>query len=557
MVMKKVLSLTLVFMLVFSMTTLVPAFASEADVTTVSLAGTTDNADNPVNIILTDKNAATANAASIRYINQVKPDKDGKWSLNFKIKGRLNDYKILFRQNGTTSNEIAPENIVSITPEISLKLSASIAAKTITATLNVDNGNYHELSCKVIIATYDSMGNLVDTYAPDVNVSKNEAEMIKVIEHELPENASYAKVFCWSDTTPLTKSVLAQDVKGYIQNRGSLGNVFTKLNNGEDVTVVYLGGSVTWGAGASNRDSTSWRALTTKWLREQYPDANITSINAAVGATGSFWGSMRVKNDVLSYNPDLVFVMYPINDVYESMSEDNTKRQMEEIIRQIREYDDEIDIIMGYDTDNAKGATREPYDMVRWQEEVAIEYNVSSMDMGRRLANAVHNGETTWETALSDAVHPSDLGYKYYAEVANTLLEEGMENAPQTLVSYTVPDERKFGKAIDAVMYKPSDNFAPEKTPQDYNSVLYNKVYVLAPGESISFTIEGNRFGVHGTGYFSFTSDGKASTPLALLSGNVYRNTWYDLGKGEHEIVLANNSTENSTTVYAVFAWNE
>lgn len=551
--MKKVLSITLAVILIFSMTTLVPVFAAQEVVSTVSLAGTSDNADDYVNIILTEKSSS-----AIKYINQIKPDSDGKWKLNFKVKGTLSDYRILFRQNGTTTNKIAPEVISSVTPGMSLKLSASIAAKTVIATLSVDNGNYHELSCDVIIASYDTQGNLIDTYTPTVDITSDMASLTEEIECELPENASYAKVFCWNDVTPLTKSVLVQNAGDYIQNRGSLGNVFTKLNNGEDVTIVYLGGSVTWGSGASKKDETSWRALTTQWFKDQYPDATITAKNSALGSTGSFWGAIRVEKDVLRYNPDLVFVMYPINDVYESMTEDETKRQMEEIIRKIREYDNQIDIIMGYDTDKTRGASRELYDMVKWQEQVAMEYNVSSMDMGRCLANKVLDGLTTWEEALSDSVHPNDYGYQIYASVAMGLLEEGKMNAPETLATYTVPAERKFGKPMNAVLYKAEEEFATDATPVDRpnGNENYSKQYVLQPGQSLSLTITGNRFGVYGVGDFKFSADGKSAMHITYDIGHICRYWWYNIGEGEHDIVVTNNSTEETATVYGVFAWD-
>jgi hypothetical protein len=60
--------------------------------------------------------------------------------------------------------------------------------------------------------------------------------------------------------------------------RDELPNFFKKLNEGKDVTIAYLGGSIT----AQN----GWRVLSQKWFEEQYPQSTITGIHAAIGGTG-------------------------------------------------------------------------------------------------------------------------------------------------------------------------------------------------------------------------------------------------------------------------------
>ena len=103
-------------------------------------------------------------------------------------------------------------------------------------------------------------------------------------------------------------------LKTYFRPRGGLGKVGHKLAQGQDVTVVFFGGSITWGGNASDIDQGSYRARTTQWLKQQYPQSNITSINAGIGGTGSDLGAFRCKPDVLAHKPDLVFVEFAVND---------------------------------------------------------------------------------------------------------------------------------------------------------------------------------------------------------------------------------------------------
>ena len=51
-----------------------------------------------------------------------------------------------------------------------------------------------------------------------------------------------------------------------------------KLQRGGPVTVAYIGGSVTQMYG--------WRDQTFEWLKQAYPQAQLTQVDAAIGGTG-------------------------------------------------------------------------------------------------------------------------------------------------------------------------------------------------------------------------------------------------------------------------------
>ncbi|MBQ4165725.1 MAG: SGNH/GDSL hydrolase family protein, partial [Oscillospiraceae bacterium] len=107
----------------------------------------------------------------------------------------------------------------------------------------------------------------------------------------------------------LTPTMIANSVlnKG---NQARLAKFFKKLQAGEDVTVAYLGGSITQGSSAGG--GLCYADLTTKWLQEKYPDVKINHVNAGIGATGSYIGIHRADRDVLQHDPDLVFVDFSV-----------------------------------------------------------------------------------------------------------------------------------------------------------------------------------------------------------------------------------------------------
>ena len=51
----------------------------------------------------------------------------------------------------------------------------------------------------------------------------------------------------------------------------SIKNFHERALEKQSLNVVFLGGSLSWGANASNPQTTSFRGLMMQWLREKYP----------------------------------------------------------------------------------------------------------------------------------------------------------------------------------------------------------------------------------------------------------------------------------------------
>jgi lysophospholipase L1-like esterase len=106
---------------------------------------------------------------------------------------------------------------------------------------------------------------------------------------------------------------------------------------GEMLRVVFLGGSLTWGAQATDPDKTSYRALVGQKLEEAYPKARFQFHNAAIGGTGSQLAAFRLERDVLAYKPDLVFLDFTINDNPYEIPNPNRLAAYESLIRRLIE----------------------------------------------------------------------------------------------------------------------------------------------------------------------------------------------------------------------------
>lgn len=202
--------------------------------------------------------------------------------------------------------------------------------------------------------------------------------------------------------------------------RGGLPRFKEKLDGSAQVVVAYLGGSITEGAGASDADATSWRALTDRYLKDRYSEKRIKCINAGVGGTNSTFGAHRLYEHVFSQGEiDLLFVEFSVNDGEDRME---SIRGMEGIVRQCRRISAETDICFVYTAADKNLSGELPFN-VAVHEEVASHYGIPSISFAARIRQREYAGEGSWGELANDRVHPNDAGHALYAEYMREMLE--------------------------------------------------------------------------------------------------------------------------------------
>lgn len=103
-------------------------------------------------------------------------------------------------------------------------------------------------------------------------------------------------------------------------NNARLKRVIDKARRGEDVTVAFIGGSITQGAGAIPINTECYAYKTFKGFCEltgRGLEENVHYVKAGVGGTPSELGMIRYETDVLEdgrVTPDLVVVEFAVND---------------------------------------------------------------------------------------------------------------------------------------------------------------------------------------------------------------------------------------------------
>lgn len=199
----------------------------------------------------------------------------------------------------------------------------------------------------------------------------------------------------------------------YRGNISKIKSVIEKADRGEDITVAFLGGSITQGFNATIHEN-CYANKTYLWFKNRFPNINVRYVNAGIGATGSIIGVHRVEEQVLSKNPDIVFVDFSVND------KDNkyNKISYESLIRRILSHESKPAIVEVFmSTDSLENVQEQ-------QIEIGKKYNISMVSFRDTIRNEINNGRLKWEDVASDEVHPNDKGHEIISELLINLLED-------------------------------------------------------------------------------------------------------------------------------------
>lgn len=217
----------------------------------------------------------------------------------------------------------------------------------------------------------------------------------------------------------MTTPVLAQ---------ADFGSFDRRAQAGEALSVVFLGGSLTWGAQATDPQLTSYRALTSRKLAEKYPQARFRFWDAAIGGTTSQLGAFRLERDVLERKPDLVFLDFTVNDDPFVPPVADRLASYEAIVRKLVSAGvPVVQAIFAVKRDVAPGAKERPLDELH--KIIAKAYGLPTGDAVALMRAKVMAGEATAEELWDcppDVTHPGDKGYALYSEAVWAAYEKAV-----------------------------------------------------------------------------------------------------------------------------------
>jgi lysophospholipase L1-like esterase len=201
----------------------------------------------------------------------------------------------------------------------------------------------------------------------------------------------------------------------------NLAGFADKVRRHAPVTVGYLGGSITVGAGASAYGNNYYCKFLTaiEQAIAGHGGGKCAAHNAGIGGTGSGYGAFRVGAQLLSHRPDLTIVEFAVNDGGTDVQE--AADGMEGIVRQALRQNPAMALVFFYTTTAryeqdyyAKGLVPPA---VAAHHRVAEHYGILEVHSGPAVHQGIQNGVFTVETFFRDGVHPADIGHAFYGKV--------------------------------------------------------------------------------------------------------------------------------------------
>lgn len=289
-------------------------------------------------------------------------------------------------------------------------------------------------------------------------------------------------------------------------HRSNLSNAALQFEKEKTGRIAFLGGSITYNGG--------WRDSLEQYFVMRFSDTKFEFIRAGISSMGSTPSAFRLERDVLSKGRvDLLFQEAAVNDDTNGRSKTEQLRAMEGIVRNLRNSNPNIDIVLMHFVDPGKMATYRADnipDVIKHHELVAEHYDIPSINLAKEVTERIDNGEFTWEEDFVN-LHPSPFGQGIYANSMIEFLENSFDKNPESqtkVVAHPMPAMLTKGAYDNGKLIKASEASYAEGWAMDENWIPadntgtrdnYHHVPMLisnTPGSQLQFSFTGNTVGI-------------------------------------------------------------
>jgi len=219
-----------------------------------------------------------------------------------------------------------------------------------------------------------------------------------------------------------------------VGNTQRLHKAIDKARNGEAVSMVYLGGSITEGASAQPQKTHCYAALSARLFAEKYmPDPALLEYhNAGISGTPSLLGVTRCQQDVLSHNPDIVFIEYAVNDG----TDDRSRMAYESLVRMILNSETQPAVILIFTL------TDTGYSAHVHMKQIGKHYDLGMISVYDAVHIQILQNKMQWSDYSADFAHPTTDGHAFIARLIGHYFDVAAETPPAA--EYTVPAQARY-----------------------------------------------------------------------------------------------------------------
>ena len=234
-------------------------------------------------------------------------------------------------------------------------------------------------------------------------------------------------------------------------NNARLKRVIEKAQNGEDVYIATIGGSITEGAGASLYMNCYAYSFYTAFAKEFGKNGvkNVHFINAGLSGTPSTLGIIRYERDLITKNeghkPDLLIIEFSVND-----GDDPTNGQtFEGIVRRALMEDNEPAVILLFSVFKSR------WNLQDRLKPIGDYYDLPMVSVKDAVVPRLADGSVTDAKYFADEYHPKDYGHKIMRDSLMYLIRTIAEQEAEAPV--VVAAEPLMSDAFDNVVMVGAD----------------------------------------------------------------------------------------------------
>jgi acyl-CoA thioesterase-1 len=187
-----------------------------------------------------------------------------------------------------------------------------------------------------------------------------------------------------------------------------------KLKAGEDVKIVAIGDSLTYGWLVSR----GYLDFLKEMLAKRYPKAFFQIVNKGIPGDTADGGLDRIESDVYFYNPDCVLIEFALNDAFCGFSPELFGRNIQEMIAGIRNNTGaEIVLVTAVWVDDPKFSEFVEQSFYGKLEILGEKFGLPVARVHEHWRRTVQSGAAVLDDLVQfDGVHPTVSGYRLMAE---------------------------------------------------------------------------------------------------------------------------------------------
>ncbi len=322
--------------------------------------------------------------------------------------------------------------------------------------LEVENDTWTELKGEIVIPEYS--GTLMFYLeAPDFETMDFMVDDVTIQGEPAGQGGTENSGFAVTDELYQT---MKEDSIYSTGNNARIKNVIARAKAGEDVTLAYIGGSITEGALASP-NSKCYAQVSAEAFGDKYGQnggENVHYVNAGMSGTPSSLGIIRYDRDVLGQmttgadHPDILFIEFAVNDYQECTN----GGAYEGLIRRALKSGSAVVLIFSVFQSAAGGRVMEtsyrPYGEY---------YDIPMISMWDSIQKYfTTDGFYKWY--YGDTLHPNNTGHQLMADCIMDLMDKIDQEAAEAdnIDSANLPEPKKTDSFTDIKMLEPNTDIA-------------------------------------------------------------------------------------------------